>query len=335
MASVESATVHTVLGPIPAHELGVVAIHESLLGVLPGAQYAYDIPMDRSEIFGLLAARLAAFRAAGGGTIVDSTGMFSGRDLPMYEALSRSTGVHIIASTGLGPEELLGGYFLTPQTNPPTPWPAEKFTELFAAEVREGMVVPRLERHAPAGVVATAAERGGMTATEESLFRAAARTALLTGVPASIRFGADPLHDLDIVLDEGLPADRIIVGDLDRVDAVAAGAPRAVAERGAYVALDHVGWNDGSDVINDDERIALLLALIDAGLADHVLLSSNAIGVAKGLPACEVPFETVLTSFVPLAKSRGLSDRDADRILIENPRALLSVRESMSAAKGA
>ena len=97
---------------------------------------------------------------------------------------------------------MLGGYFLTPQTNPPTPWPAEKFADLFAKEVTEGMVVPRVERRAAAGIVATTADRAGMTPTEESLFRGSARAAKTTGVPVSIRFGADALHDLDIVLDE-------------------------------------------------------------------------------------------------------------------------------------
>ena len=76
---------------------------------------------------------LTDFRENGGKTIVDSTGMFHGRDVLLYEALSRSTGVHIVASTGLGPEEELGGYFLTPQTNPPTPWPAEKVPECLSA----------------------------------------------------------------------------------------------------------------------------------------------------------------------------------------------------------
>ena len=152
--------------------------------------------------------------------------MFHGRDLKLYEALSRSTGVHIVASTGMGPEEMLGGYFLTPQTNPPTPWPAEKFADLFAKEVTEGMVVPRVERRGAAGLVTTTADRAGMTPTEESLFRGAARAALNTGVPVSIRFGADALHDLDIVLDEELPADRVLVGGLDRKDAAAPARPR-------------------------------------------------------------------------------------------------------------
>src|SRR4051794_25319419 len=162
-------TVNTVLGPVPAHELGVVAVHEALLSVVPGAEHAYDISLDRAEIFGILADKLTDFRANGGKTIVDSTGMFHGRDVRLYEALSRSTGVHIVASTGMGPEEMLGGYFLTPQTNPPTPWPAGKFADLFTQEVTEGMVVPRVERRASAGLVTATATREGMTPTDESL----------------------------------------------------------------------------------------------------------------------------------------------------------------------
>jgi phosphotriesterase-related protein len=280
--------------------------------------------MDRAEIFETLAAKLKEFRAHGGRTIVDSTGMFHGRDLKLYEALSRSTGVHIVASTGLGPEEELGGYFLTPQTNPPTPWPAEKFADLFGQEVTEGMVVPRVERRAAAGIVATIADRAGMTPTEESLFRGSARAAKDTGVPVSIRFGADVLHDLDIVLDEQIAADRILVGDLDRRDAK--GSAGEVAARGAFVGIDHVGLNDHADYVTDQERADLVLELVKAGHADRIILSGNSIGVAKGLPDYNLPYSHVLTTFVPFLKSRGLSEDDARRILEDNPRNLLTVR---------
>lgn len=319
-------TVNTVLGPVPAQDLGVVAVHEALLSVVPGAQYAPDISMDRADIFEALAAKLRDFRVNGGGTIVDSTGMFHGRDLKLYESLSRSTGVHIVASTGMGPEETLGGYFLTPQTNPPTPWPAEKFADLFSREVTEGMVVPRLERRGAAGLVTTTADRAGMTPTEESLFRGAARTALGTGVALSIRYGADALRDLDVVLDEGLPAHRVLVGGLDRRDAAASGAALEVARRGAYVGLDHAGMNDDDDHINDGERAELVLELVEAGFADRILLSGNAIGVAKGQPDYDLPFGHVVSTFVPFLKSRGLSDEGAERILVGNPRDLLAVR---------
>lgn len=319
----DNGTVNTVLGPVSADELGVVAVHEALLSVLPGAQYAPDITIDRAEIFDILEAKLTDFREAGGGTVVDSTGMFHGRDVRLYEALSKATGVHIVASTGMGPEELLGGYFLTPQTNPPTPWPADKFADLFSKEVIEGMVVPRIERRGAAGLVTTTATRAGMTATDESLFRGAARTASATGVPVSIRYGADVLADLDIVLDEGVAADRVLVGDLDR--RAAADKAIAVAERGAYVGIDNVG-SSAEDFLTDDERADLVIALVAAGHLDRIILSSNAIGVAKGVPANDLPYSHVLTAFVPLLTSKGLSSDDARRILVDNPRALLTVR---------
>lgn len=324
--TVKRKTVNTVLGPVPAEDLGVVAVHEALLSVVPGAQYAYDIRLDRAEIFEALARKLTDFRNAGGGTIVDSTGMFHGRDLPLYESLARSTGVHIVASTGQGPEENLGGYFLTPQTNPPTPWPAEKFADLFTREVTEGMVVPRVERRGAAGIVATAATRTGMTPTDKSLFTGAARTARGTGIPLSARYGSDAAGDLEVVLNEKLDAGRVVVGGLDRTGAVAAKAPLEVARRGAYVAIDHVGLNDDPGYVTDRERAELVAELISEGHGDRVLLSSSAIGVAKGQPACDLPFEHVLSVFVPFLKSRGLSDEDARRITVDNPRDLLTVQ---------
>jgi phosphotriesterase-related protein len=319
-------SVNTVLGPVPVESLGVVAVHEALLSVVPGAEHGYDISMDRAAIFEILAAKLTAFKEAGGGTVVDSTGMFHGRDVRLYEALSRSTGVHVVASTGMGPEENLGGYFLTPQTNPPTPWPAEKFADLFAREVTEGMVVPRVERRGSAGLVATTGTRGGLTPTDESLFRGAARAALATGVPVSIRYGVDALAELQLVLDEGLPADRVAVGDLDRTDAVAKGWPAAVAEAGAYVAVDHVGRNDDDEFVRDAERASLVAELVAAGHGSRVLLSTNAVGVAKGHSAYDLPYAHVLTAFAPLLASRGVADADVQQILVANPRDLLAVR---------
>src|SRR3954453_12942946 len=88
--------VNTVLGPVSADDLGVVAVNEALLSVVPGAEHAYDITIDRAEVFEVLAQKLTAFREAGGGTIVDRPGMFHGRDVRLYEALARSTGVHIV-----------------------------------------------------------------------------------------------------------------------------------------------------------------------------------------------------------------------------------------------
>lgn len=73
--SIGVTSANTVLGPVDARRLGVTLVSESLMDVLPGAQYDYDIKIDRAEVFDVLAAKLTEFKAAGGGTIVDAAGM--------------------------------------------------------------------------------------------------------------------------------------------------------------------------------------------------------------------------------------------------------------------
>lgn len=296
-----SPAVPTVLGAVPVAELGVVAVHEALVSVLPGAHYAYDITIDRAEVFAAVAAKLRAFKAAGGGTVVDAGGMFGGRDVPLLEALSRSTGVHIVASTGQMEEAMLGGYFLTPQTNPPTPWPAEKFVTLYADEVTEGMVVPRVERRGAAGLISTAVTAAGMTPTDESQLRGCARAAVQTGVALTFRAGADPVGELAVALDEGLAADRIaVVG--------AGGAAAEVAGKGAFVVFT---GTDGLDAA---------LAFAEDGYAERTLVATGGAGVAFGYDEGEMP-EASYDALV-----RAVPAELAPQLLTANPAALLAVK---------
>ncbi|MFM6979955.1 MAG: phosphotriesterase [Micrococcales bacterium] len=319
-------SVNTVLGAIAADKLGVTLLHERLLSVVPGAQYAYDIEFDRAEIYETIAEKLKAFKLAGGSTVVDSSGMFHGRDLVMYEALARETEVNIIASTGLGPEENLGGYFLTPQTNPPTPWPAEKFEDLLYKEFSEGMVRPRLERRAPAGLAAVKADKAGISATEVSLFKGAARAANKSGAALSFAFGADPMADLEQILAEGISPERVVVGDLDR-RIVVASTIQELASKGVYVAIDNVG-NNSSEYLTDSQRVEIVADLVAAGFANRVIISSQSTAVAKGHADSPVNFAYVLTKFVPALEAKGLSQAQIDQILVKNPAALLTLGDN-------
>ncbi|MFB3165028.1 phosphotriesterase [Neobacillus sp. 179-J 1A1 HS] len=329
-----SGVVRTVLGLVPADELGVVLIHESLLSVVPGAEYAPEINMDKSEIFEVLKRKLTEFRRHGGKTIVDRTGMFHGRDVKLYETLSKTTGVHIIASTGLGPERMLSGYFVTPQKNPPTPWSAEQFADLFAKEVTEGIVVPRIKRSGLAGLVTSIASRNGITEKETNLFRGSAQAALTTGVPVSVQYGSDGVSDLELLLGEGIEPNRIIIGGLDRLDAVERREAFAIARRGAYVALDHVGWATYEGYVNDEQRVQLIVELINEGLGNRLLISTNAVGVAKGHEAKEISYDYLLTKFVPLLRKAGVTDKQVRILLEDNPQRVLTFGTSTAAEKG-
>jgi phosphotriesterase-related protein len=328
-----AGAVRTVLGLVPAGELGVVLIHESLLSVVPGAEYAPEINMDKSEIFEVLKRKLTDFRRAGGHTIVDRSGMFHGRDVKIYETLSKTTGVHIVASTGLGPEPMLSGYFLTPQKNPPTPWSAQQFANLFASEVTEGIVVPRIERSGLVGIVTSIASQSGITEKETNLFRGSAQAALATGVPVSVQYGADAINDLEILLGEGIEPDRVIIGGLDRLDAVRRKEALTVARRGAMVALDHVGWTTSEGYANDEQRVQIIVELFNEGLGDSLLISSNAVGVAKGHQAKDIGYDYLLTTFVPLLKKAGLTHEQVRTLLEKNPQRVLSINTSVAKEK--
>ncbi|MEH7238599.1 phosphotriesterase [Bacillus sp. JJ1562] len=331
----KSGVVRTVLGLVPADELGVVLIHESLLSVVPGAEFAPEIKMDKSEIFETIKSKLIEFRRLGGKTIVDRSGMFHGRDIKLYETLSKSTGVHIIASTGLGPEPMLSGYFVTPQKNPPTPWSAEQFSSLFTKEVIEGIVVPRVERSSSAGIVTSIASQSGITEKETNLFRGSAQTALVTGVPVSVQYGEDAENDLEILLGEGVSPNRVIIGGLDRLDADRQKEAFAIASRGAYVALDHVGWSSEEGFVNDTRRAELILELFDEGYGDRVLISTNAVGVAKGHDAKELAYEYLLSTFLPILRKAGATDEQIRILLEENPQRVLTVNAQVTIEKEA
>lgn len=326
--STPTNVVNTVTGSVPADELGVVLISETLLSVYPGAEFAPEIDLDKSKIFDALKTKLNNFKRAGGKTIVDTSGMFHGRDARLYENLSRSTGVHIVLSTGLGPEKLLSGYFLTPQKNPPTPWSAEQFSALFIKEVEEGVVVPRVFRVAPAGIVTSIADETGITELEVNLFHAAALTTLKTGIPTSVQYGKDAVAELEVILETGVNADRIIIGGLDRIDAVNAKAAFEVAKRGANVSIDHIGWTPSEGFIGDADRAELVKELVDAGYTEQILLSSSAVGVAKGHEAKEHEYDYVLTTFVPLLKKAGVTAEQVATILEKNPQNVLTVKNA-------
>ena len=98
---------------------------------------------------------------------------------------------------------MLGGYFLTPQTNPPTPWPAEKFADLFPRRSPRAWWFPASSDAAAAGLVATAATRDGDDRRPRracSAVRPVPRSRPASRSPSGT--ATTPLHDLEIVLDE-------------------------------------------------------------------------------------------------------------------------------------
>ena len=83
---------------------------------------------------------------------------------------------------------------------------------------------------------------------------------------------------------------------------------KAICRRGAFIGFDRQGGN------NDTQQIPMVMALIEAGFADHLMFSADASsGYAK-----------TLTVFVPKLKAAGASEQVLHGIMVDNPRRFLA-----------
>src|SRR5690606_39070745 len=89
--------VMTVNGPMLPADLGIVDAHSHLyIAPVPGGAADAPVLVDEAGV----GRELAAFRAAGGGAVVDCQPGGCGRDGRVLRRLSESSGVHVVAATG-------------------------------------------------------------------------------------------------------------------------------------------------------------------------------------------------------------------------------------------
>ena len=160
--------VNTVLGPIPAEELGIrrrPRAHRLRHARLrAGHQVVEDA---RAALRGDRAEAPRRSTEYGGGTFVDATGICNGRDVDYYKSLSAKTGVHIVACTGF-----VGGDTALPHFARAS---VDYLTRQFVHEITVGIG----DTGSRAGVIKVGVSRGGrMTDLDKRIYRAAARAAV-------------------------------------------------------------------------------------------------------------------------------------------------------------
>lgn len=249
------ATVRTVLGDVLPEHLGVCDAHDHLFfgsPRLPGQELC-DASAARAE--------LAAFRAQGGGSVVQWTPYGLGRraaDLPL---ISRDAGVHVVSATGLHqaahytPEllsELRGG-----------------LADVLVSELTTGVGTTGVR----AGLIKVAGGFHALDAHARWTMTAAAEAHHATGAPIAVHLelGTGALDVLDLLCGElGVPPHRVILGHLNRSpDPV---VQREAAESGAYLAFDGPSRaNHGTDWRMPDA----VRALADAGFGHRLLLGGD------------------------------------------------------------
>jgi phosphotriesterase-related protein len=242
---------------------------------------------------GLMAEELRSARRDGVACLVDAGLEGTGMDIEFIRAAAKASGLPVVKGAG----------FYT-----------EPFYPKAVMTMSEDQIVQALIRQAdtyPAGAFGEIGSWDEITATERKVFRAVGRAHRATNLPVFTHTGIpgkSALEQLDILEDAGVDPRRVAIGHLGNLNDPQAYVHKTVCRRGAYVGIDRQGGGF------DDAVVPLVMALIDAGFADHVLISGDA---SRG-------YARPLTRFVPKLKAAGAKDDVLHRITVDNPRRFLA-----------
>lgn len=317
--------VNTVLGAIPAAELGFVAVHEHVGYGMPGSELDTQWWKTPEQRYEETVPKLREFarnaEAYGAATFVDATGICNGRDVDYYKSLSAKTGVHIIACTGF-----VGGDTALPHFARAS---VDYLTRHFVHEITVGIG----DTGSKAGVIKVGVSRGGrMTELDKRIYRAAARAAVATGVPILTHLAIDPEPAVDIFHEEGLPLDRVLFGHVDDGVNAEKTPDTWIVEQGGRLGFDTFGYETELPdppfwARPRKSRMDHFLRFVKGGGVDSVLASADANCSPLGWPG--VKGHTVNYIFevlIPDLHRNGVDDDTITRIFVDNPADFLTIR---------
>lgn len=299
--------VMTVDGPVDAAELGVVLPHEHLFcNTL--REYRSDGLLDDRA---LMEREVAAFHAAGGGTIVELTGSTLGRRPEDLRAVSRATGVHVVMGCGLYRDPYLADTGIDRLS-------VAALAAAMVAEIVDGVGDTGI-RPGVIGEVGT--DAAWVSAREERSLRAAARAQVATGLTLSLHAARWPVGRLilPILEQEGVAATRVIVGHLDTVR----DSPYHVelARQGCYVEFDGFSTTHEYDL---ERMVRDIVAVADAGFLDRLLISHDLFRQSHLTAYGGVGFAFILEHVTGRLRAAGFGEDELRRVLVDNPRAALT-----------
>jgi phosphotriesterase-related protein len=164
------------------------------------------------------------------------------------------------------------------------------------------------------------------------MLRAAGRAQVTTGLPL---FTHTPhsscpscaIEQLDIFESLGVDLRHVVIGHLSAIksdDDPTAATHRQIARRGAYIGLDTMGHEMSQSFIPEADKVKLVQRLLDAGLEDQLIFSSDFANPKHLKSNWGMGFMTVVTQFGPKLRYAGVKDETIRKITIDNSRRFLA-----------
>jgi phosphotriesterase-related protein len=305
------ATIRTVLADVPPDSITKATLfHEHLSFEWARVAPQSNRPGPAKDAAPVLE-QVDAAAAEGVGCIVDAGTTDVGRDTVLLKQIASRTSVHIVACGGLYMERT---------------YPAE------VGSKSEEQIADDLVREARANGYGAFGEIGetpnaAMSELERKVFRAVGKAHVRTRLPIFTHnaYGTGPsvpkdagLKQLDAFESVGVSPDRVAIGHSCCLDDPAAEVIKQIARRGAYVGFDRVTGG----LVPDDKKVAMILAFLDAGYGDRLLLSADYNFTARS--AARPGYAVTLTMFAPKLREAGVSEEMLRQITIDNPRRFLA-----------
>lgn len=305
--------VQTVLGAVAPGDLGFTLPHEHTKCSLWWIESRWDY----WELIGdepRINEELAAFKALGGGTLVDVTPIGIGRDLTRLARLSQATGLHIVAGAGWYRQAY---------------YPAEaRIDRRSIDDLADEIVQEFVEGPVRPGVIGEiGTDKPWVTAQEERVFRAAARAALRTGASVTTHAVQSDvgLAQLTILEDEGLDPARIVIGHCDSHPRIQHW--REIVRRGAHVEADFLGMSfTPLERAGEPKVVELISILLNEGFEKQILLSQDVCHDSQLASYGGNGYTYLQKSFLPRLAAAGVDAATIRTITVENPARLLTLR---------
>jgi phosphotriesterase-related protein len=306
--------VRTVLGDIDPSALGVTYAHEHVV-IDGGRPVLMEPDFDLADI-DLMAIEVTEAAGLGLQAIVDAMPCDAGRNAGKLAELSRRTGVHIVAPTGLHHDRFYG----------PAHWShrvgVDDLAELFVLDVTDG--IDELDYSGPivrrtpyrAGVLKVAGSLNGPSERDRMTFEAAAAAHARTGVPilTHCEAGTGGVEQVELFAQLGVDPSHVTLSHVDKV--VDRRYHNAMLSAGANVEYDQsYRWND---VPNSTAE--LIGWMVEDGFGDRIVLGMDAarrgyLRVYGGSPG----LTWLLDGFTAELEAAGIDAGIRRHLFVDNP----------------
>jgi predicted metal-dependent phosphotriesterase family hydrolase len=305
--------IRTVLGDIAPGQLGPCYAHEHVvIDKSYATQLAPDIFLPSVENG---VRELVDFKAAGGGAMVDCMPCDAGRNVEKLAAVSKGSGVHVIAPTGLHRTRFY------PEGHWRYRWDAPAMADLFVDEIERGIDAndcagPELRRTPyKAGVLKIASDAAALSDDERAAFEAVASAHRRTGCPVITHCeAARGIEQIAFLGSRGVEPKHLILSHTDRHPDPA--YHRELFKTGVYLEYDRVFRGPLDDT---NPTLKLFTAMVKE-FPGQIMLGTDGARASYWRSYGGKPgLDYLLKEFSERARKAGVTDAELMAVFVDNP----------------